>query len=125
MIPSIGTGFLPFMIATPPLSVPLPVDHVATYASQGGPAPIITPILAPALVARTSSAADADADAEYGIVSNSAYITVVSLRRFGVYSALVVDAVELQGGTSPCATTPDSSIAPDENRPVSMFVAGD
>lgn len=123
MIPAYGTGFLPFEIITPPTPVPLPIEHVATYASQGGPAPIITPLLSPALTAQIEGAASADS--QYGIVSNSAYITVVSLRRQGVYSALLVDAVELEGGTTACATTPDSSIAPDENRPVSMFVAGE
>lgn len=123
MIPSVGTGFLPFNIATPPISVPLPIEHVATYASQGGPAPIITPVMSPALDEVVLGSADADS--EYGIVSNNAYITVVSLHRTGVYSALIVDAVELEGGTAACATVPDSTIAACESRPVSTFVAGD
>lgn len=122
MIPSVGTGFLPFFIATPPIPVPLPVEHVATYASAGGPAPILTSILSPTLTERVLGGADADA--EYGVVSNNAYITVVSLRRSGVYSALLVDSVELLGGTNACATVPDSVIVADEDRPVSMFVSG-
>lgn len=120
MIPAIGTGFLPFIISTPPTPVPLPVTHVGTYASVGGPAPIVTPLLFPDLTEQVIGGADAEA--EYGIVSNAARITVVSLNRTGVYSALLVDAVELLGGTEACATTPQSGIAAGESRPVSTFV---
>lgn len=121
MIPAVGSGFLSFMVATPPVAVPLPVPHVATYASQGGAAPIVTPLLDGELTERAIG--DAEAAAVYGVVETGARITVVSLMRTGVYSALVVDAVELMGGTAACATTPDSTIASCGERPDSDWLA--
>jgi hypothetical protein len=122
VIPAVGTGFLPFNITSPPIPVPLPVDYEATYASVGGPAPILVPIMPASLTMRVRG--DADAFAEYGSVSNNAKITVVSLLRSGVYAGLLVDAVELMGGTDACAPKPNTIVTAGPARPVSTIVGG-
>ncbi|MEP6990073.1 MAG: hypothetical protein ABJA80_04015 [bacterium] len=121
MIPAVGTGFLPMSIATPPQPVALPVEHVATYASTPGAAPLTLPLLDAMLTVRQLG--DARADGQFGL-AGADYITVVSLRRDGVYNALLVDAIALDP-IAACGLPPDSIYAPDDARPVSMFVAGE
>lgn len=122
MIPAVGTGFLPASIATPPQPVALPVEHVGTYASTPGAAPLTIPLLDAVLTVRQLG--DASADGMYGL-AGADYITVLNLRRDGVYNALLVDAIELEGPFASCGVAPDSVIVLDDPRPVSMFVAGE
>lgn len=123
VIPTVGTGFLPFNIGTPPIPVALPVPYVATYASTPGAAPIVTPLMTPELTALAMGAASADA--VYGLVAGgAASITVASLRRQGVYSVLLVDSVAMLGATDSCVPNVDSIFAVCGVAPNSIFVRG-
>lgn len=125
VIPAVGTGFLPFVVTTPPIPVPLPVPYEATYTTVGGDGPVTTVLMEPELDVQVIGGAEAEADYGPAQPPSTSKITQLILRRTGVYSALLVDAVELMGGTEACATTPDSIISECATRPVSVFYRED
>ncbi len=114
-----GAKFVSAVLTALPVSAPLPVPFEATYRVGPAAPPILIPQQEP--VVESLAIGSVEAAAEYGATLNTSQITLVTLRRTGAFGALLVDGVELTGGTSPCSDAPESSVE-DSSPAITTFL---